>query len=87
MYFNQIYFGDNNYGIEAASQYYFNKSAKDLTLAEAAYLTSLIQSPNYLSPYGAHRDELEQRKNWVLHRVEVVGYFHQKKSRKLKLKK
>ena len=75
MYFNQIYFGDNNYGIEAASQYYFNKSAKDLTLAEAAYLTSLIQSPNYLSPYGAHRDELEQRKNWVLHRVEVVGYF------------
>ena len=75
MYFNQISFGDNNYGVETASQYYFNKSAKDLDLTEAAYLTSLIQSPSYLSPYGSHIDQLEQRKNWVLSRTAVINYF------------
>lgn len=75
MYFNQINFGDNNYGIETASQYYLNKSAKDLDLAEAAYLTSLIQSPSYLSPYGSHIDQLEQRKEWVLNRTAIVKYF------------
>ena len=75
MYFNQVSFGSNNYGVESASQYYFNKSTKDLDLAEAAYLTSLIQSPNYLSPYGSHTDELEQRKNWVLDRTQILNYF------------
>ncbi|MDD4998866.1 MAG: transglycosylase domain-containing protein [Candidatus Pacebacteria bacterium] len=75
MYLNQINFGHNNYGIENASNFYFNKSAKDLTLAEAAYLISLIQSPNYLSPYGNHLDELEARKNWVLSRLEKLNYY------------
>ncbi len=50
LYFNQIYFGHGAYGIEAASQFYFNKRVEDLTLAECALLAGLPQSPNRLSP-------------------------------------
>jgi len=63
MYLNQVPYGFNAYGVEAASQLYFNKSVKDVGLAEAAYLASLLQSPTALSPYGANRDKLEERKN------------------------
>ena len=87
MYFNQINFGYSNYGIETASEFYFNKTAKDLDLAEAAYLTSLIQSPNYLSPYGSHLDQLEQRKNWVLSRTEILNYFSKEEVEKAKAEK
>jgi len=87
MYLNQISWGYNNYGIETASEYYFNKSAKDLDLAESAYLTSLIQSPNYLSPYGSHTDQLEQRKNWVLSRTEILNYFPKDEVEKAKAEK
>ncbi|UCB46293.1 MAG: PBP1A family penicillin-binding protein [Spirochaetota bacterium] len=50
LYCNQIYFGHGAYGIEAASQFYFNKPIRDLTLAECALLAGLPQSPNKLSP-------------------------------------
>ncbi|MFA5392610.1 MAG: transglycosylase domain-containing protein [Candidatus Paceibacterota bacterium] len=87
MYFNQISFGDSNYGIEAASGFYFNKTAKDLNLSEAAYLTSLLQSPSYLSPYGSHLEQLEQRKNWVLSRTEILNYFPKNEVEKAKQEK
>lgn len=87
MYFNQINLGYNNYGVESASEFYFNKAAKDLDLAQAAYLTSIIQSPNYLSPYGSHTNELEQRKNWVLSRTEVLNYFPKDEVEKAKSEK
>lgn len=51
MYLNEIYFGNLAYGIEAASQTYFNKPAADLTLAQAAFLAGLPQSPVELDPY------------------------------------
>ena len=51
LYFNQIYFGHGAYGVEAASQFYFNKHVQDLTLAECALLAGLPQSPNRLSPF------------------------------------
>ncbi len=50
LYFNQIYFGHGAYGIQAASQFYFNKPISKLTLAECAMLAGLPQSPNRLSP-------------------------------------
>lgn len=87
MYFNQINYGHNVYGIEAASEFYFNKPAKELTLAEAAYLTAMIKSPSYLSPYGPHRKELEARKNWVLSRVEKLNYYSSEIVEKAKTKK
>ena len=46
LYFNQIYFGHGAYGIQAASQFYFNKPISELTLAECALLAGLPQSPN-----------------------------------------
>lgn len=50
-YLNQIYFGHNAYGIESASQLYFDKHAKDLTLAESAMLAGIIEGPEIFSPY------------------------------------
>jgi membrane peptidoglycan carboxypeptidase len=51
IYLNQIYYGNLAYGIEAASQTYFGKSASQLTLAESALLAGLPQSPAYHDPY------------------------------------
>jgi len=66
VYLNESPYGGTIYGVEEASQSFFGKSAKDVSLAEASYITALPQAPTYLSPYGNHRDELEKRKNSVL---------------------
>src|ERR1035437_273798 len=76
-YLNEIPYGGNIYGIEAASKNYFNKDAIDLTLAEAAYLASIPQSPTTLSPYGKNRDKLEARKNLVLSRMLQLKFITQ----------
>lgn len=55
MYLNKIPYGNNGYGIERASQIYFNKHAKDLTLAESAILAGLPQAPSRYNPHGQHR--------------------------------
>jgi len=51
LYLNQVYWGHNLYGAETAARSYFNKSAKDLTLAEGAMMAGLIQAPERLSPF------------------------------------
>jgi len=66
MYLNTIPYGSNAYGVEAAAQTFFGKSAKDLNLAECALLASLPKAPTYYSPYGSHLDSLMARKNYVL---------------------
>src|SRR3989344_518769 len=58
-YLNEAPYGGNVYGIEEASKTFFNKKAIDLTLAEAAYLAALPQSPSTLSPYGKNVAKLE----------------------------
>src|SRR6516162_9076025 len=59
LYLNRVYFGAGAYGIEGASQRYFGKSARQLTLAEAAMLAGLVQAPSRLAPnhnpHGAER--------------------------------
>jgi penicillin-binding protein 1A len=50
LYINRVYFGAGAYGVEAAAQRYFGKSARQLTLAEAAMLAGLVQSPSRLAP-------------------------------------
>ncbi len=77
MYLNQIPYGSNAYGIEAASQTYFGKPAKDVDLAEAALLASLPKAPSYYSPYGNHYSELIARKNSILERMKSLGYVSQ----------
>ncbi len=74
-YLNQIPLGPNIYGVEAASKTYFNKPAKDLSVAEAAVLAALIKTPSYLSPFGPNMDELLGRKDYVLDRMVKEDYL------------
>lgn len=75
LYLNEIPYGSNAYGIEAASQTFFGKSAKDLNLKEAAYLAALPQAPTYYSPYGPNKDELDARANTVLKLMAEQGHI------------
>ena len=75
-YLNEIPFGENSYGIEAASQTYFNKSASNLSLAQSAVLTALIPAPSYYSPYGSHKNLLLKRKDTILERMKDLGYIN-----------
>ena len=68
LYLNEAPYGGSVYGIEEAAKTYFGKDAQDLTIAEAAYLAALPQSPTTLSPYGKNRNKLEDRKNFILSR-------------------
>ena len=74
-YLNQVPFGINIYGIEEASLTYFQKSAQDLTLPEAALMAAIVQLPSYYSPYGKHLDDLLARKDYVLKRMEQEHYI------------
>lgn len=73
-YLNTIYFGRDSYGIQAASQSYFAKDAKDLTVAEAALLAGIIPSPNNWDPAKAP-DKAEARWNIVLDSMEEEGWL------------
>ncbi len=75
MYLNEIPYGSNAYGIEAASETYYEKPAKDLTLDEAATLAALPQAPTFFSPYGQNPDELKARRDYVLDRMAEDGYI------------
>lgn len=83
-YLNQIPFGSNAYGAEAASKTFFGKKAKDLTLAESAVLASVIQAPTYLSPYGSRKAELLSRKDYVLDRMAEQGFITQEEASEAK---
>ncbi|HVR95841.1 MAG TPA: PBP1A family penicillin-binding protein [Thermoanaerobaculia bacterium] len=61
LYLNLVNLGHGNYGIEAASRYYFGKTAKDLTLTEAATLAGIIPAPSRYSPYRVYDVVLSQR--------------------------
>ncbi len=75
MYLNQIPYGSNAYGIEAAAQTFFKKSAGELTLAEAALLSALPNAPTYYSPFGLHTDALKARQETALSRMASIGYI------------
>lgn len=77
MYLNEIPYGSTAYGIEAASQRFFAKSAKDLSLAEAALLASLPQAPSRYSPYGSNLEILFGRQHSVLDAMAEQGYITQ----------
>ena len=75
MYLNEIPYGSNAYGVEAASQKYFGKSVRDLNLSEAAVLAALPQSPSRYSPYGPNKDLLMGRKDYILNLMVEQGYI------------
>jgi len=74
LYLNQIYLGQGAYGVEAAARTYFNKSAKDLSIAEAALLAGLVQAPSRYSPIS-HLDKAKARQKYVLERMSEEGYI------------
>jgi 1A family penicillin-binding protein len=74
-YLNQVPYGSNAYGIEAAAQTFLNKNTKDLSIAESAFLAALPQAPSYYSPYGSHLDEVLVRQSYILERMKKFGYI------------
>lgn len=68
-YLNQISFGPNIYGAQEAAKGFFNKSVKDLSLAETAVLAATIKAPSYYYPFGDHLENLLARKDYVLKRM------------------
>jgi len=73
MYINRVYFGSGAYGIEQASQRYFGKSARHITLAEAALLAGLVKSPSRLAP-TRNFDGAEKRAQVVLNAMAEMKF-------------
>jgi len=69
LYLNQVPYGGTAYGIEAAALTYFGKTAAILSLTESALLAGLPQAPSYYSPFGAHPELAQDRKNYVLRQM------------------
>lgn len=84
LYLNEVPYGRNAYGAEAAAQTYFGKSAKDLDIAESAYLAAIVQAPTYYSPSGPHKSELDARKNTALSLMREQGYINQDQEKQAK---
>jgi membrane peptidoglycan carboxypeptidase len=76
MYLNRVYFGHGAYGVGAAARTYFNKDAKDLTPAQAAFLAGLIQAPSLYDPV-LHYDLAHQRETYVLGGMVSTGALNQ----------
>ncbi|MEX0859502.1 MAG: transglycosylase domain-containing protein, partial [Cucumibacter sp.] len=74
LYLNRVYFGAGAYGIEAAAQRYFGKSARNLSLGEAAILAGVLQAPSRLSP-DRHPEEAAARARVVLNVMAEEGYI------------
>lgn len=84
IYLNEAPYGGNLYGVEEASQAFFGVSAKDLSLSQAAYLAALPQAPTYFSPYGTHKKELDQRKDFILERMKSLDLVGDKEFERAK---
>lgn len=77
MYLNSVYFGEGAFGIEQAAKIYFDKSAKQLTLAESALLAGLLPSPNRLSPLSNDVTQAKLHQGLVLGKMAEQGYINQ----------
>lgn len=75
MYLNEIPYGSVTYGIESASRRFFGKDAKDLDIAESAFLASIPQAPTFYSPYGQNRDALTARYKYVIDAMAEQNYI------------
>ncbi|WP_022723039.1 transglycosylase domain-containing protein [Rhodopseudomonas sp. B29] len=79
LYLNRVYFGSGAYGVEAAAQKYFGKSAKDVTLVEAAMLAGLVKSPSRLAP-NRNPEGAEKRAQTVLAAMNDAGFITDKQA-------
>ncbi|MFM2355082.1 MAG: hypothetical protein RLZZ528_818 [Pseudomonadota bacterium] len=76
LYLNEIFLGQNSYGVAAAAQTYFNKSLTELDLAEAATLAAMPQAPSKYHPVTA-KDRVTERRNYVLREMWQNGYIEE----------
>ncbi|TAH38314.1 MAG: penicillin-binding protein, partial [Alphaproteobacteria bacterium] len=83
LYLNQIFLGNNSYGVGAASISYFDKPLNQLTIEEAAYLAALPKAP---SNYQAERDyaQAKGRRDWVIDRMQEEGFVSREEAKKAK---
>ena len=79
LYLNIIYVGPNIYGIETGANYYFNKSVKDLSLEECAFLAGINNSPNSYNPYGDtdNSEKIKKRTKTVLSKMKELKYINE----------
>lgn len=77
MYLNSAFFGGTTFGIEDAAKFYFNKSAKDLDVAESAMLIGVLPAPNAYSPTLGNPEYAKERQETVLKRMVANGYITQ----------
>ncbi len=82
-YLNQIPLGSNLYGVETASQNYFNKSASDLDIKEAATLAAMIKAPSY---YSNNKEALKIRRDYVIDRIYQEHFITKEEAEEAKSK-
>lgn len=75
MYLNTVYFGEQAYGIEGAARVYFAKSARNLSLAEAALLIGLLPAPSDLSPISGSHEQAMAAQRDVLAKMAATGFI------------
>jgi len=85
-YLNLIPFGSNLYGVEATAQTFFGKHISEISLEEAALMAAIIRAPSYFWPQGNHVDELLNRKDYVLGRMEELGYITEEEEKEAREK-
>ncbi|MBM4761582.1 PBP1A family penicillin-binding protein [Bacillus sp. B15-48] len=78
-YLNTIYYGNGAYGVQAASQFYFGKDAKELSLAEAAMLAGIPKGPSLYSPL-ANEEKAENRQATILTAMTTKGYIDEEEA-------
>lgn len=76
LYLNQIFLGQRAYGVSAAAQVYFNRSAADLSWSQAALLAGLPKAPSRDNPIAAPQ-RAKQRRDYVLRRLQTLGWIDQ----------
>lgn len=74
LYLNRVYFGAGTFGVDAAAGRYFQKSARNLNVAESAMLIGLLKAPSKFNPL-VNPERAERRKNEVLHNMQEAGYL------------
>ena len=79
LYLNEIFLGQNSFGVAAAAQTYFNKTLEELNIEEMAFLASLPQAPSQYHPVRA-RERVTARRNWILGQMAENGYITEAES-------
>ncbi len=81
-YLNEVPYGSNAYGVQAAAEVFFGKNASELTLDEAALLAALPKATTYYSPYRQHRQELITRQWQIIQRMAESGFTSEEETTK-----